>query len=164
MKRFFKKNKILFLLTILTLIIILSSVFFYAILNLETKEIIRGNIEQLLSGSRGSGLDYFFNHFLLMIIIWIFGISIIGVILVLSLYFFQTFMFGFEICSLFSILGIKNIILILLYMIPNTILTLTVFLTTYYSLSYSSYLFRFLFFHKNYTFKIKKISQTISNH
>ena len=154
MIRFFKKNKILFLLITMTILLLISSFFFYAILNNETKEIVTNNINSLLEGSRGKTLDYFSNHILIVILIWSFGISIIGIIIVLLLYSFQIFMYGFEICALFSTLGIKNIILIMLYLIPNTILSITTFLLTYYSISYSFYLFRFLFFHKNYNFKM----------
>ena len=152
MMRYLKRNKILFFLLFFTIISILMGIFFYANLDHESREVVASNLQLLLKGENISSFSFFLNRFLSNSLIWILGVSIIGVIIVVPLYFFSVFLFSFEFSSMVSILGFSKIFSIFLYFLPTILSIFCTFLLCFYSLCFSSYLFRFLFLHKNYSF------------
>lgn len=157
MLSYLKKNRVLFGLVIITLMASILGFVFYYSLSIDEKSIITNNIT-LYFNDNNIVKNFFFNHLISNVLIWLLGISIIGIILVLILYFIKVFIFSFELCSLISSLGFKSIISILVYYIPSTIMLIISFFITYYAILLSSYLFRFLFLKTNFSFNyiIKK--------
>ena len=90
------------------------------------------------------------SNYTFIIIIWILGISIFGTIIVLILYLFKVFIFGFELVSLLVNLNIGHIIFIVIYMLPSLFNLVIYFILTLFSISYSISLFKILFLKKNY--------------
>lgn len=157
MLSFFKRNKIFSFLFLLTIVSFLLGIFFYANLDEESRGVVSHNVMGLLEAKNGVFSKFFFNQLIHHSIIWIFGISIIGIILVLILYMTEIFLFSFEFISCISVLKFSHIFFVMAYFLPKIISLFSLFFLTYYSLSFSIYLFRFLFFHKSYSFpKIMK--------
>lgn len=150
---FIKRNKLFSFLLFFTLISILLGIFFYYFIPSSFKTDISHNIYHLFSAREPFFSKYFLRYGLSFLLVWLFGFSIIGFIFVILFYFYQIFLFSFEVCSMISILGISKIFYILLYFLPNIFLLVLFFLLCFYSISFSSYLFRFLFFRRQYSFQ-----------
>ena len=154
---FFKNNKILTILLIITFVASILGLVFYFKLDITNKNIIKSNID-IFFKDKDIIKSFFINQSISNILIWILGISIFGIIIVLLLYFLKVFIFSFELCSLISSLGFKSLFSILIYYIPSTIMIIVSFFISYYSILLSIYLFKFLFLKRNYSFNyiIKK--------
>ena len=150
MMRFLKRNKVFSLLCFITIVSFISGLLFYGNLNIEDKELVFHNIQSILIEK--DHLSFILHYFISYSLIWILGISIIGVFFILFLYSYMVFIFSFECISLFSTLGVSSIMIILLYLLPKLILIIFSFLLSYYASIFSFHLFRHLFFHKSYSF------------
>lgn len=159
MIKFIKRNKLLSILTLLTILTFLIGILYPAVIDNNTREIISKNITDLISSIKNdmSFKDFFkllSSNYTFIIIIWILGISIFGTIIVLILYLFKVFIFGFELSSLIINLKLSNIIFIILYTLPNLLYISIYFILVLFSISYSITLFKMIFLHKNYTIRI----------
>ena len=156
MIKFIKNNKLLFILIVLTLITLISGIFFNTLIDISTKKDITNNINNLITNYNSqsnlikSFIPTFSSSLFLELLIWIFGISIIGCIIVLFLFLFKVFIFGFELVSLLVNLKIGHIIFIVIYMLPSLFNLVIYFILTLFSISYSISLFKILFLKKNY--------------
>ena len=63
------------------------------------------------------------------------------------------FVFAFEANSLFVILGFKNILLIVVYLLPELINIFIYFIISYYASYFSFYLIKHLFYNSNYNMR-----------
>lgn len=159
MLKFIKRNKLLSILTLLTIFIFIIGILYPAVIDNNTKNIISKNINDLISTIQNNiTFKAFFktlsSNYIYTIIIWILGISIFGIAIVLILYLFKVFIFGFELSSLFINLKLSNIIFIILYMLPNLLYITIYFILVLFSISYSITLFKMIFLHKNYNIRI----------
>lgn len=156
MLKFIKNNKLLFILIVLTLISLISGILFNTLIDTNTKKDITNNINSLITNYNSqsnlikSFIPTFTSSLFLDLLIWIFGISIIGCIIVLFLFLFKVFIFGFELVSLLVNLNIGRIIFIIIYMLPSLFNLVIYFILTLFSISYSISLFKILFLKKNY--------------
>lgn len=156
MLKFIKNNKLLFILIVLTLISLISGILFNTLIDISTKKEITNNINSLITNYNSqsnlikSFIPTFSSSLFLELLIWIFGISIIGCIIVLFLFLFKVFIFGFELVSLLVNLNIRHIIFIVIYMLPSLFNLVIYFILTLFSISYSISLFKILFLKKNY--------------
>lgn len=159
MLKFIKRNKLLSILTLLTIFIFIIGILYPAVIDNNTKNIISKNINDLISTIQNNiTFKAFFktlsSNYIYTIIIWILGISIFGIAIVLILYLFKVFIFGFELSSLFINLKLSNIIFIILYMLPNLLYITIYFILVLFSISYSITLFKMIFLHKNYNIRV----------
>lgn len=156
MLKFIKNNKLLFILIVFTLISLISGILFNTLIDTNTKKDITNNINSLITNYNSqsnlikSFIPTFTSSLFLDLLIWIFGISIIGCIIVLFLFLFKVFIFGFELVSLLVNLNIGRIIFIIIYMLPSLFNLVIYFILTLFSISYSISLFKILFLKKNY--------------
>lgn len=156
MLKFIKNNKLLFILIVLTFISLISGILFNTLIDTNTKKDITNNINSLITNYNSqsnlikSFIPTFTSSLFLDLLIWIFGISIIGCIIVLFLFLFKVFIFGFELVSLLVNLNIGRIIFIIIYMLPSLFNLVIYFILTLFSISYSISLFKILFLKKNY--------------
>ncbi|MBR6137091.1 MAG: hypothetical protein IKH54_02385 [Bacilli bacterium] len=151
MIRFLKRYKIFSLLILITIISFLIGIFFYAKLDINSREIVFQNINNLLK-SRVEIKDYLIENLIPLIIIWILGISIIGILIVPLIYSYYVFVFAFDLCAMVSYLGVNYLLSIILYLIPTIILLVSLFFLSFYSICFSTYIFRYIFLHKSFTF------------
>ena len=150
MIKYIKNNKLLFIMTILSVISFLFGILFNTFLSNSNKKIISENINLLINNKLIIPKNLILTNTLTTLSIWILGISIIGIIIILPIYLFKTFILSFELISLITNLKLKNILIIILYLIPNIINTTIYFIICYYAITYSLYLIRHIFFNKKY--------------
>lgn len=89
------------------------------------------------------------------LVIWIFGISIIGIFLVLPFLFLKSFILGFSVGSILVNFKFKGVILSLIYVVPHNVINLLIFiLICAYSIMISYRLFNCMKKRKNFDFKL----------
>jgi len=167
MKLKLKKDKLLgqkriyIILIILLLIGVFLGLLFPFILSTENQELLKTSISTFFNNVRNHQIDYsaglqnsLISNISFLIGIWLLGISIIALPIVVFLLFYKGFVFGFSVSSIISVYGFKGIVGAFTYVFPGTILSLiTTLLLTFYSISFSIKLFRYLFLKENLDFK-----------
>ncbi|MBR3210567.1 MAG: stage II sporulation protein M [Bacilli bacterium] len=149
---FIKQNKVFSILIILTILSLIAGFIFYAKLDNESRIIVSNNIQKVLQEKESNLLQYTTDNMIKTFLIWILGISILGLPLILIIYLYSTFIFSFELCAMIETLGIKKIICILLYSLPRLIMIGSMFFLCFYAIHFSIYLFKYLFLHKDLPF------------
>ena len=144
------KNLFIFLVSFSVITIIIGIVF-YLLMSHSDKEtvdnVVKNNFEiknsyNYLVLLKKSILSNTFNIFL----IWILGISVIGVVANVFIYFSHMFSIGFTVASIVSVYKTKGILYSLLYLIPSKICYLIVlFILTFYSIRISYKIFKLCF-------------------
>lgn len=130
-------------------------------LSLDNKELLITSIESFFNNVQNENIDYgiglknsFLSNLSYLLGIWFLGISIIGLPLIGILLILRGFLFGFSISSIISVYRFKGIIGAFSYIFPSQILSLiTIVLLTFYAVSFSFKLFRYLFLKENLNFK-----------
>ena len=151
-----QKKKYLFLITIMTIGII-SGIIFIFFISKEDKSLVKNELDLFFDTIKGNKVNYlssFINSIgsslLYLIIIWILGISIMGIPIIIFLLFLKGFIFGFSISSMTVNYGLKGLILGFITQFPhNIILLITFLLLGFYAINFSIHLFQVLFFKKD---------------
>lgn len=156
-----QKKRYFFLISITIISIIIGFIFFFLISDGD-KKIVTDLLDTFFISITENNIDkksMFFqgliNSTTTILLIWILGISIIGIPLVLLLYLIKCFILGFSISSIIVSYGLKGIFRAILYTFPHQLINITILLLlTFYSVSFSIKLVQHLFFHKIINFKI----------
>jgi len=155
-----KKTYFIFLIS-LFLIGLTSGIVFFILLNNSGKEEIVNNINSYFTLSDNYNylsilLDSFKNNFSNVILLWLLGISVIGIFIIIFLYFIEGFSIGFIISSIFYSFKYKGIIGSILYLFPGKLLYLLImFILTFFAGVFSFNLIKNI---------IKKEEQTLNIH
>ncbi len=156
-----KNNKLLTFLLILGSIFLILGVFYITIINNENKTIIKDNINNYYIAIKNNNIKYtttliktINSNILTNILIWLLGISLIGVIFIILIFIFKCFLSTFTFTSIIYNMGLKGLLLGVIYAIPMIINLIVTFFLAYYSLSFSIMLFNYFFRKKDYNRKL----------
>lgn len=151
-----KQNKLLLLLTILAIVFTIIGIFFPAILTEANKELIKNNIIEFINKIDNNEINYLsalfyssWNNILATFILWILGISLIGIPFIIIIYIFKCFLTGFSFTSILITYGVKGSITAMIYSIPNTLNSFGSLLLSYYALSFSITIYKCIFKREN---------------
>lgn len=155
-KLLLQKRKYLFLLIIM-LIGFISGILFLFFISKEDTSLLSKELNTFFSNIKNNELNFtntlinsISSNMLSLVIIWLLGISIIGIPFILFFLFFKSFVLGFSIISILSNYGFKGILLSISYIFPHQLIYLIIWLLlTYYAFSFSIKLVKILFFKKN---------------
>ncbi len=147
------KNLIIFLISFFIISFIIGGIF-YTYLNSNDQELIKNSINSYFSIEEGSYLNTFKQTFFETIFnvfkIWILGISVVGVIIVLFLYFTEGFSTGFTVLSIIKTYKFKGIIGSISFLFPSRIAYLFLFFVlSVFSIRISYKIIVLLFFKKD---------------
>lgn len=164
MKKIIKKLKdkkqfiIIFVICIAAFII---GVLLPSILNEENRKIIQTSLNSFFDTIKNNQLktnELLFktltSNIIIDLILWLLGISIIGIPIVIILLGYKILSLGFTISSIISIYKLNGVIKALIYIVPNIINLFIFFVISYYSISFSLMLFNYLFRKKEYNKRI----------
>ena len=147
-----KQNKLLFILLLIMILFTILGILFPALINSENKVLIKNSIENFMTSIDKNNIDYISafissltNNIIVTALIWILGISIIGVPIILISIAFKSFLTGFSITSIFITYGIKGTLIAIVYTLPNIINQLGSFLLGYYAISFSIMIYKSVF-------------------
>jgi len=159
MKQYMKKNKILIILTALTIIFIIIGIFIPSVLPKSINKEIEQNIKNLILRIKekkqidNSPSITYIGNILTILIIWSLGISIIGIPILLLYYSIKSLYISLETILLLKNIKSCNILFIIIYSIPSIINLVLLFIIIYYACNYSIILIKTLFLKKDYSIK-----------
>lgn len=145
-----KKNIFIFLISFL-IISFICGIIFYLYLNNSDKDIINKNISNyfVLKDSYNYVNLFFkssFNNIINSSIIWLLGISVIGIVVVLFIFFSSFFSLGFSMSAIIGLYGAKGIGGLLCYLLFSRCLFLiNIFILTFFSINISIKIFKICF-------------------
>lgn len=158
---FLKRNKLFTSLLLITVIILLIGILLPGVIDKSIKDNISNNIIKMISDLKTNRVgvltnfkNTLFSNYSNIIIIWLLGISIIGIPIILFLYIMKVLLLGLELTFLLINIKSYSIIFIIIYLIPIIFNILVLFFLVYYSLTYSIILIRLLFLKKEYNLKL----------
>lgn len=164
MKKIIKKLKdkkqfiIIFVICVVAFII---GVLLPSILNEENRKIIQTSLNSFFDTIKNNQLktnELLFkiltSNIIIDLILWLLGISIIGIPIVIILLGYKSLSLGFTISSIISTYKLNGVIKALIYIVPNIINLFIFFVISYYSISFSLMLFNYLFRKKEYNKKV----------
>ena len=154
-----KRNKLFAILLISTLVVFILALFLTSMIDLDTKKEIYKRVISIYN-SRDKQLEMLTKHNIqivlfqntgLLFIIWLLGISIVGIPLILLIYFFKVLLLAWNCYFLLIHIKIHTIPFFILYLLSSFIFIILAFIVVYYAVSYSIILVRTLFFKKVYS-------------
>lgn len=156
-----QKKRYFFLISITIIIILIGFLFFFLISDGD-KKIVTDLLDTFFISITENNIDKkamflkgLLSNATTILLIWILGISIIGIPIILLLYLMKCFILGFSISSIISSYGLKGVFRAILYVFPHQLINIVMLLLlTFYSVSFSIKLVQYLFFHKNINFRI----------
>ena len=162
-KNYIKRKKREYKTLIFFMIIsIILGILFYFLISGKDKIVVVNSIKNFFSEiKKGDNLNYglsLINALLVnigyVLLIWLLGISVIGLPLIVLIMFYKCFITGFSISAIINVYGFKGILGAFLYTFPHGIIFLVVLLLLgTYSISFSLRLFNYLFRKKLVNFK-----------
>lgn len=145
------KKLFLFLLGIVVVGFIFG-LLFMSILSTNNKDLVKECIINYFSVIQNKKINYVNNminevssNLGINILVWLIGISIIGIIVVSGILLFKAFLMGFSFFSIIYTFGFKGCLLAIIYIIPEIISLCIMFILVYYAISFSILLFNYLF-------------------
>lgn len=124
-----KRIKTLYFLIGISVIAFIFGIFFITILSSKDISIVKDYITTFITNIHEKQINFlnilkdtFFSHSVIIVIIWLLGISIIGIPIVVFFYFFKIFSLGFALSSFVLTYKIKGLVFSLLYLFPNEII------------------------------------------
>lgn len=127
---------------------IITGSIFIMVINTNDKSLIVEHITKFFSNVNSSDYSYLdslknmlsLNYFY-VIVIWVLGLSILGILVNIFLTYLKGFIIGFTTSSLIITYGFKSILAVILYIIPHTLInSLVIIVLTIYSITFSRYL------------------------
>lgn len=156
-----KEKKLFIIIFIVTVISFIIGILLISILSGNNKSLIVKSLNNFFISIKENKLNQsallyktLTNNIIINLIIWILGISIIGIPIVINILSFKSLTFGFTISSLIYAYKFNGIIKSIIYIIPNLINLFIIFVLSYYSISFSLMLFNYLFRKKEYNKRI----------
>ncbi len=152
-----KKRKIFLILLIISIISILFGILFLAILDKNGKMIVSTTMTSYIKNLNYDRKELFLllkNNVLITIVMWLFGISLFGVIFELIFLVVKSFTLGFSISSFIYTFKLKGIYIGFIYLFPNIFNLVIYFILGFFAINYSIYLFQYIFKNKEYNLKL----------
>lgn len=154
------KNLLLFFIILLLIGIIVGSIF-VAMLNKADQALIQEYLNGFLDNIQNNKVDYFlvlknnlWNILLFISAIWLLGISVIGLPVIVVMFFTKAFILGFSIGSIIFTYKLKGILFALIYVFPGQVISLIACLVlSMYAVSFSMKLIHALVKKKTIDFK-----------
>ena len=152
------KNLSVFLISLSVIAIIIGIVFYFLLSNTDQETVNRVVTNNFKISNNYDYIKILKGNILLntynTVLIWVLGISIIGIIANIFIYFFELFSTGFTISSIISTYKSKSILRVLVYLFPTKIINMIMmYILTYFSIKFSYKIISICFLNKNIDLK-----------
>jgi len=145
-----RTRKILILLLTIIILSFISGVLFTAVISDTNKQLVSKDQLNYLNAFVSSLSE----NLIIMVLIWILGISIIGIFITFIFLAIKSFILGFSLSSIIMYYGLSGVFISLIYSIPLIVNLFLYLVLSYYSVNFSLMLFNYLFRKKEYNRKI----------
>lgn len=154
-------KKIMTFLNVIAIVGIIASSIFMIVLSKNDKETVLNSIkdffDKLINNKfnfAGTLKNTLISNLLFSFIIWVIGISVVGVLIVIFIIFYKSFTLGFTISSIIYTYSIKGTLLALIYVFPHMVINLLILLyLSSYSIKLSIILIKSILKKDNLNFK-----------
>lgn len=138
-------KKIFVFLFVLMLMGIIAGSIFTTILNSSDKELVINHLNEFIDNINNNRLDYLFalknnliTNISYVILIWLLGISVIGLPIIIIMFFTKCFILGFSVGAVLTTFKLKGILVSLVYVFPGQVISLLfLLLLMMYSMSFT---------------------------
>lgn len=138
-------KKIFVFLFVLMLMGIIAGSIFTTILNSSDKELVINHLNEFIDNINNNKLDYIFalknnliTNISYVILIWLLGISVIGLPIIIIMFFTKCFILGFSVGAILTTFKLKGILVSLVYVFPGQVISLLfLLLLMMYSMSFT---------------------------
>ncbi len=138
-------KKIFVFLFVLMLMGIIAGSIFTTILNSSDKELVINHLNEFIDNINNNKLDYLFalknniiTNISYVILIWLLGISVIGLPIIIIMFFTKCFILGFSVGAVLTTFKAKGILVSLVYVFPGQVISLLfLLLLMMYSMSFT---------------------------
>jgi len=142
----------LFVIFVIVLGIISGSIFLM-VLNDTDKTLVVNQINNFFSNVNSNNINNFeafknsiIENFIFVVLTWVFGMSIIGILVNIFLVYLKGFIVGFTISSFLLTFKYKGIIASVIYVLPSALISiLSILIITIYSVLFTIYLWKVIF-------------------
>ena len=162
LKKIIKYDKrIMTFLNVIAIIGIITGSIFMVVLNKNDKETVLKAIKDFFENLMNNEFNFtttfkntIISNFLFSLIIWIIGISVVGVLVVIFIVFYKSFTLGFTIASIIYTYSVKGCLIALLYMFPHMVINILILLyLSSYSIKLSIILIKSILRKDSFNFK-----------
>lgn len=152
-----KTKKVFIVIFIITILAFIAGILLVSIESKSNKELITTSLETFFKEVKENKLNTasllsksITSNLIMNTIVWLLGISIIGLPIVLLILGFKSLTLGFTISSILYTYKLNGLPKVIIYLFPNIINLFILFVLTYYSINFSLMLFNYLFRKKEY--------------
>ena len=154
-------KKIMTFLNVIAIVGIIAGSIFMIILSKNDKETVLNSIKDFFDKLINNKFNFIgtlkntvISNFLFSFIIWVIGISVVGVLIVIFIIFYKSFTLGFTISSIIYTYSIKGTFLAFIYVFPHLVINLLIWLyLSSYSIKLSIILIKSILKKDNLNFK-----------
>ena len=154
-------KKIMTFLNVIAIVGIIAGSIFMIILSKNDKETVLNSIKDFFDKLINNKFNFvgtlkntLISNFLFSFIIWVIGISVVGLLIVIFIIFYKSFTLGFTISSIIYTYSIKGSLLALIYVFPHMVMNLLIILyLSSYSIKLSIILIKSILKKDNLNFK-----------
>jgi len=151
------KRKIFMILLIICLVSFIFGILFLAMLDKNGKNIVVSTINNYINNLNYDKKDLFLlfkNNVFITIIMFLFGVSLFGVIFEVLFLIAKSFILGFSFSSFIYTFKLKGVFIGLIYLFPSIFNLCIYFILGFFALNYSIYLYKYIFKNKEYNLKL----------
>lgn len=157
-----KQKKLYLFLIGLVIVGIIVGILFWFVINNQDKLLVTKNLNNFFECiKKGNAINYWGSLFnslvtglIYIVLIWLLGISIVGLPIILIIITIKSFIVGFSISSIIVSYGLKGILGSFVYTFPHQIIfLLLLILLGFYASSFCFKLFKYLFLKQSINFK-----------
>jgi len=155
-----KQKRLYIALLIVVVVAFILGILFLAVVSKANKELVKESLDTFFNSVKTDKLDYLSGLFSSLgntvginLVMWVLGISVVGIPLIIFLIFFKSFTLGFSLSSIVYFYGFKGILIGIIYIIPNLISIFVYIVMGFYAISFSRHLFNLIFRKKEIIFK-----------
>ena len=154
-------KKIMTFLNVIAIVGIIAGSIFMIVLSKNDKETVLNSIKDFFDKLINNKFNFvgtlkntLISNFLFSFIIWVIGISVVGLLIVIFIIFYKSFTLGFTISSIIYTYSIKGSLLALIYVFPHMVMNLLIILyLSSYSIKLSIILIKSILKKDNLNFK-----------
>lgn len=155
-------KKLIVFLVVLGIIALAAGSIFTVMLNSSDKELTLNYINNFMNNLSNNNLDYigalkngFISCLSFIIVIWLLGMSVIGIPIILFMYFSKIFVLGFSVSAIISNYGLKGCLLSFSYIFPHQIIKMIIYtILTLYALKVAGKILYYIIKKEKLDFKV----------
>lgn len=146
----------------LSIVAVVAGAFYITILNKTDQSLVKTSINEFFNNINNNNLNYMasLKNIILtnvgfIIVIWLLGISVIGIPIIIFLFFSKAFVIGFSISSIIFNYKLKGTLLSLFYIFPHHIINIYIYIILIaYAISLSFKIIESIIKRKSIDFKV----------